>query len=40
MEDLVRKVTDRELRMIVKLGYLLGAIIGAGLILVDVALTR
>ncbi len=39
MEDLVRKVTDRELRMIVKLGYVLGAIIGVGLILVDAVLT-
>lgn len=28
MEDLVRRVTERELRLIVKLGYLLGAIIG------------
>jgi len=38
MEDLVRKVTDRELRMIVRLGYVLGAIIGLALVLVDAAL--
>lgn len=38
MEELVRKVTDRELRMIVRLGYVLGAIIGAALVLVDAAL--
>jgi uncharacterized membrane protein YheB (UPF0754 family) len=35
LEELVRKVTDRELRLIVRLGYLLGAIIGAGLVGVD-----
>lgn len=35
MEELVRKVTDRELRVIVRLGYLLGAIIGVGLVAVD-----
>ncbi len=28
MEELVRKVTDRELRLIVQLGYALGAFIG------------
>lgn len=32
MEELVRKVTERELRLIVRLGYLLGAIIGAALV--------
>jgi len=32
MEALVRKVTDRELRLIVKLGYLLGAVIGTALV--------
>jgi uncharacterized membrane protein YheB (UPF0754 family) len=32
MEDLVRRVTDRELKLIVRLGYLLGAIIGATLV--------
>lgn len=32
MEDLVRKVTDRELRLIVKLGYVLGAVIGTVLV--------
>lgn len=35
LEELVRKVTDRELRLIVRLGYLLGAIIGAALVGVD-----
>jgi hypothetical protein len=32
MEDLVRRVTDRELRLIVKLGYALGALIGLALV--------
>lgn len=32
MEELVRRVTDRELRMIVKLGYVLGAVIGTTLV--------
>jgi len=35
MEELVRRVTDRELKMIVRLGYLLGAGIGAVLLGVD-----
>ena len=35
MEDIVRRVTDRELRLIVRLGYVLGAIIGVGLVVVD-----
>ncbi len=35
MEEIVRRVTDRELRLIVRLGYVLGAIIGVGLVLVD-----
>lgn len=35
MEELVRKVTDRELRLIVKLGYALGAFVGGALVLVD-----
>lgn len=35
LEELVRKVTDRELRLIVQLGYLLGAIIGLGLVGID-----
>jgi uncharacterized membrane protein YheB (UPF0754 family) len=39
MEDIVRRVTDRELRLIVRLGYVLGAIIGVGLVVVD-ALVR
>jgi uncharacterized membrane protein YheB (UPF0754 family) len=32
MEEIVRKVTDRELKLIVRLGYLLGAIIGGVLV--------
>jgi uncharacterized membrane protein YheB (UPF0754 family) len=32
MEDLVRRVTSRELRLIVRLGYVLGAVIGAILV--------
>ncbi len=32
MEELVRKVTDRELRLIVRLGYVLGAAIGVLLV--------
>jgi len=39
MEDIVRKITDRELVLIVRLGYVLGAIIGMGLVVVD-ALVR
>lgn len=35
MEELVRKVTDRELRLIVKLGYALGAFVGAILVAVN-----
>ena len=38
MEELVRKVTDRELKMIVRLGYVLGALIGMVLVSVDSAL--
>jgi uncharacterized membrane protein YheB (UPF0754 family) len=39
MEEIVRRVTDRELRLIVRLGYVLGALIGVGLVAVD-ALVR
>lgn len=35
LEEIVRKVTDRELRMIIVLGYVLGAIIGTTLAGVD-----
>lgn len=38
MEEIVRKVTDRELRLIVRLGYVLGALIGVGLVFVDALL--
>jgi hypothetical protein len=40
MEEIVRRVTDRELRTIVKLGYFLGAFIGVLLVLVDFLLPR
>jgi len=32
MEELVRRITDRELRLIVRLGYVLGAVVGAVLV--------
>lgn len=32
MEEIVRRVTDRELRLIVRLGYVLGAVIGTALV--------
>ncbi|MCG6988139.1 MAG: DUF445 family protein [Gemmatimonadetes bacterium] len=35
MEELVRKVTDRELRLIVKLGYALGGLVGLLLVVVN-----
>ena len=35
MEELVKRVTDRELRLIVRLGYVLGAAIGSILVLMD-----
>ncbi len=35
MEELVRRITDRELRLIVKLGYVLGAFIGVALTLIN-----
>lgn len=35
MEELVRRVTERELHLIVRLGYLLGAVIGGILVAVD-----
>ncbi len=38
MEELVRRVTDRELRLIVRLGYVLGAIIGSALVAVNALL--
>jgi len=40
MEELVRRVTDRELRTIVKLGYFLGGMIGLALVGVDAVLPR
>jgi uncharacterized membrane protein YheB (UPF0754 family) len=39
MEEIVRRVTHRELRVIVRLGYVFGAIIGGVLVLFD-TLTR
>jgi uncharacterized membrane protein YheB (UPF0754 family) len=38
LEELVRKVTDRELRLIVRLGYVLGAVIGLTLVGIDLLL--
>jgi uncharacterized membrane protein YheB (UPF0754 family) len=35
MEELIRKVTDRELKLIVRLGYVLGAVIGTALVGID-----
>jgi uncharacterized membrane protein YheB (UPF0754 family) len=35
LEELVRRVTERELRLIVRLGYILGAFIGLILVVVD-----
>ncbi len=35
MEELVRKVTHKELRIIVRLGYVLGGIIGAALVVMN-----
>lgn len=35
MEELVRKVTDRELRTIIRLGYVLGALIGTLLVVIN-----
>jgi len=35
MEELVKKVTHRELQLIVRLGYVLGAIVGTALYMVD-----
>lgn len=38
LEDMVRKVTDRELRLIVRLGYVLGAFIGILLVTMNALL--
>lgn len=35
MEEIVRRVTDRELKLIVRLGYVLGGIIGVALVAVE-----
>jgi uncharacterized membrane protein YheB (UPF0754 family) len=35
MEEIVRRVTDRELRLIVRLGYVLGAVIGLLLVVMN-----
>jgi hypothetical protein len=35
MEELVKRVTDRELRLIVRFGYVLGAVIGSVLVIMD-----
>ncbi len=38
MEELVRKVTHKELRIIVRLGYLLGGLIGTALVILNLIL--
>jgi hypothetical protein len=35
MEELIRKVTDRELKLIVRLGYVLGALVGLVMVAVQ-----
>jgi uncharacterized membrane protein YheB (UPF0754 family) len=35
MEDLVKRVTDRELKLIVRLGYVLGAVVGSVLVVMN-----
>ena len=40
LEEIVRKVTDRELRMIVVLGYVLGAFVGTVLAGIDLMMSR
>lgn len=39
MEEIVRRVTDRELKLIVRLGYVLGAVIGSLLVVFDLLTT-
>ncbi len=34
MEEIVRRVTERELKLIVRLGYLLGGVVGAALVMI------
>jgi len=38
LEELIRKVTDRELKLIVRLGYVLGAVVGTVLVAVNALL--
>ena len=38
MEELVRKVTHKELKIIVRLGYVLGGVIGTALVVMDLFL--
>jgi uncharacterized membrane protein YheB (UPF0754 family) len=35
MEELVKRVTERELRLIVRLGYVLGAFVGGILVIMN-----
>jgi uncharacterized membrane protein YheB (UPF0754 family) len=35
MEDLVKRVTDREMKLIVRLGYVLGAVVGSVLVVMN-----
>jgi uncharacterized membrane protein YheB (UPF0754 family) len=40
MEELVKRVTDRELRLIVRLGYVLGALVGGVLVVMNIIWDR
>jgi uncharacterized membrane protein YheB (UPF0754 family) len=35
MEELVKRVTDREMKLIVRLGYVLGAVVGSVLVVMN-----
>ncbi len=35
MEELVKRVTDREMKLIVRLGYVLGALVGGVLVVMN-----
>jgi uncharacterized membrane protein YheB (UPF0754 family) len=39
MEALVRRVTQRELKLIVRLGYVLGGLVGSVLVVIDLLLS-
>jgi uncharacterized membrane protein YheB (UPF0754 family) len=35
MEELIKRVTDREMKLIVRLGYVLGAVVGGVLVVMN-----